>query len=654
MGKRGILFIALLLLHSAEIFGQITLPRLISDGMVLQRDAEVRVWGRASAGEEVKLTFDGETHHATADEGGDWEILLPPRKAGGPYEMAFEASNRVVVQDILFGDVWIASGQSNMELTMERVKETYAGIVQSADNRNIRQFEVPDSYDFNKKHSDLDGGSWQSVAPQSIYDFSAVAYFFARELHKQYDVPIGIINAALGGSPVEAWMSEEALKEFPAAYNELQKFKDNSLIARIEQRDRERMEAWYKELNRKDRGLTSEPDWTRPDADDSDWPTMDIPGYWADEAIGDVNGVVWFRKELTIPESMAGRKASLWVGRIVDQDYVYVNGELTGTTGYQYPPRRYTVDAGLLKEGKNVLAVRVINSSGKGGFIPDKPYYLAVGRDTIDLKGPWKYKLGTEMSPLESQTFIRWKPAGLYNKMIHPLHNYAIKGVIWYQGESNTDNPAQYAETFPAMIKDWRANWNQGEFPFLYVQLANFMETTEVPVESNWAELRQAQLETLSIPHTGMAVTIDLGEWNDIHPLNKQDVGKRLALLARNIAYGETDVPAFSPAPAGAEFNENAVVIKFDHIGSGLISSDGEPLRHFAVSGDGETFVRAKAVIEGKAVKVWNEAIANPVAVRYAWADNPDAVNLYTKDGLPASPFEIRKDKPAVDMAPEP
>ncbi len=613
--------------------------------MVLQRNQELTVWGWASPDEDITLTFQENKFSTTADDEGNWEIQLPPQEAGGPYEMTFQGSNQITVENILFGDVWVASGQSNMELWMGRVRYTYEDEIQNSENSEIRQFMVPDQYDFKQTHRDFESGEWQSASPETILDFSAVGYFFAKELNETYDVPIGIINAALGGSPVEAWMSEESLKKFPDAYEELQKFKDDDLIQQIEQEDQERIGNWYSELNQKDEGLRADPEWSEANVHDPGWSVMELPGYWSDETpLGDQNGVVWFRKEIDVPERMTGKPARLWMGRIVDQDSVFVNGQLVGTTGYQYPPRRYHLDSNVLKEGKNVIAIRVINSSGSGGFVPDKPYYLSVGTDTLHLSGEWKYKLGASMEPLGSQTFVRWKPAGLYNRMITPLLDYKIKGVIWYQGESNTGNPDEYEERFSTMIQTWRDEWNQGDFPFLFVQLANFMETTDEPVQSNWAELRQAQLNTLKLPNTGMAVTIDVGEWNDIHPLNKKDVGHRLALQARKIAYGEDDLVAGGPIPDHSTFTTDHVTIEFKNTGERLTTSDGEPLRYFSISDDGENFVWAEAEIQGDSIKVWSDEIKNPVAVRYAWADNPESANLINQKSLPATPFEVIKD----------
>jgi sialate O-acetylesterase len=310
-----------------------------------------------------------------------------------------------------------------------------------------------------------------------------------------------------------------------------------------------------------------------------------------------------------------------------------------GSVSYQYPPRKYDVPPGILKPGKNVIAVRVISNSGRGGFIKDKIYRLSAGGMDMDLSGEWRYRLGATMEPLEAQTFIRWKPVGLYNAMIAPLLNQTIKGVIWYQGESNAKNPHEYAETFPALINDWRRHWNRGDFPFLYVQLANFMEPKDQPSASEWAELREAQLETLRLPRTAMAVTMDIGEWNDIHPLNKKDVGKRLALAAQKIAYGERNIVHSGPIYKSMKIKKNKIVLTFTNTGSGLAAKGSDTLSHFEICGRDKKFVWANARIEGDRVIIWNESIPRPVAVRYAWADNPQGANLYNKEGLPASPF---------------
>lgn len=638
----------LLLFLPVAGWGQVRLPKLISDGMVLQRDAEVKIWGWAAGNEKVTVSFNGQQFRTQANGAGEWAIKLSGLQAGGPYTMQLEASNTILIKDVLVGDVWVCSGQSNMELPMRRVLPLYGEEIRDANNPYIRYFSVPQRYDFNQEREDLEAGQWQSTTPESVLGFSAVAYFFAKDLYDRYQIPIGLINASLGGSPAEAWISEDALKQFPEHYQEAQRFKDSSLIKQIEQADNARRQAWYAQLNQKDKGYENpRQPWHDPALNTSTWPTMQVPGYWAATSLGPVNGVVWFRKEVDVPADMAGQPAKLNLSRIVDADSVFVNGQFVGTTGYQYPPRWYTVPEGVLKAGKNTIAIRVINESGSGGFVLDKPYTLTAGNQMIDLKGAWQYKPGAVMEPLASQTFIRWKPVGLYNAMISPLLNYRIKGVIWYQGESNADSPEEYRTLFPALIRNWREKWGQGDFPFLFVQLANYMEAREQPTESDWAMLREAQSQALTLPQTGMAVTTDVGEWNDIHPLNKKAVGQRLALAARKVAYGEKVVSS-GPLYESMEVKGRKIILTFSNTGSGLVAKDGGELRHFAIAGPDKHFVWAKTRIRGNKVEVWSEEVPNPVAVRYAWADNPQEANLYNKEGLPASPFRTDNWVPAV------
>lgn len=636
----AVLLSFLLMLFLQPAFGAVRLPRLVSDGMVLQRETNVTVWGWAEPGEKVKVEFRNKTYHATAGRDRKWDVRLANLKAGGPDRMEIVAENRITLNNVYVGDVWVCSGQSNMELTMERAKPLYGKEIRDAKNFPIRHFNVPDRYNFKHPESDLPDGEWEAADPESVLRFSAVGYFFARELYEQYRVPIGLINASLGGSPVEAWMSEEALKEFPHHLATAIKFRDDTLIQQIAEHDKKTSDAWYGLLNERDKGLKpGRKSWADPAYDASKWPVMKLPAFWDGTELGPVNGVVWFRKEINVPDAMAGKPAKLLMGRIVDADETYVNGKLVGSVSYQYPPRRYEVPAGVLKAGKNVIAVRVISNAGRGGFIKDKPYRLSSDGHAIDLTGEWRYRLGATMEPLESQTFIRWKPMGLYNGMIAPMLNYSIKGVIWYQGESNAGNPGEYAKTFPALIRDWRKQWHQGVFPFLYVQLPNFMEPKDRPSESQWAELREAQSQALRVPKTAMSVAIDLGEWNDIHPLNKKDVGKRLALAAQKVAYGEKNIVHSGPVYQSMKIKGDKIILSFSSIGGGLMAKGGDELRQFAISGADKQFVWAEARIEGDKIVVWNDAIANPVAVRYAWADNPEGANLYNKEGLPASPF---------------
>lgn len=629
------IILAILIVFNAN--AQIKLPRLISDGMILQRDTKVNIWGWAAPKEKIELDFNHKTYKTTTAEDGKWQIELPSQKAGGPYEMTLKASNTIVLKNILFGDVWICSGQSNMELPMERLKDKYKEYIAKSENPNIRQFLVPDEYYFKEERADFSSGSWVSANPQKILQFSGVAYFFALEIYEKYKIPIGLINTALGGSPAESWISEENIKKFPNYYEEYLKFKDGKLEKQIDENDRKVSSDWYKLLNETDSGLKN--NW-RNSIEISDWKEMNIPSYWADGELGNVNGSVWFKKEFTL-EKIKQNQAKIILGRIVDADSVFVNGNFIGTTSYQYPPRIYSFNTNILKEGKNEITVRIINNSGKGGFVTDKPYELIVGDQTIDLKGNWKYKLGSKMLPLPGQTFVRWKPVGLYNAMIAPLKNYSVKGVLWYQGESNTKNPSEYSALMETLIANWRAQWKQEKLPFLLVQLANYMELKTEPAESNWAALRQQQLNTLKVSNTGLAVTIDLGEWNDIHPLNKFDVGKRLTLQARKLAYGEKNLVASGPLFKSIKKDGNKLILSFSDVGTGLQIKNGSELKEFAIAGNDGKFLWARAIIEGEKIIVWNDTISNPEKVRYAWADNPTEANLYNKENLPASPFEV-------------
>jgi sialate O-acetylesterase len=622
-----------------SVSGQVRLPKLISDGMVLQRDVPLKIWGWAPPGEKITVHFNHADYPTTTDSNGNWAVTLPPQKAGGPCEMTVRASDTIVIHDIMLGDVWICSGQSNMELPMKRVAPLYGSEIASAHDPCIRQFEVPKTYRFDEPQTDLPYGRWTAVNPESVLNFSAVAYFFARELYACYQTPIGLINTALGGSPVEAWISEDSLKPYSAYYEEAQRFKDQHLIEQILSEDKMRISAWYELLYRKDAGYAdpSHP-WYAEDTNISSWSEMNVPGYWELDGGRPLNGVMWFRRTFDLPKNLSNQQALLILGCIVDADSVYINGRLVGTTAYQYPPRRYEIPAGILKAGKNSIAARVISQSGRGGFVEEKAYCLDFGDQIIDLQGIWKYRLGARMEPLVGETFIRWKPLGLYNAMIAPLLNYPIKGVIWYQGESNTSRPAEYRQLFATLIRDWRSQWNQGDFPFLFVQLANFMKSYPEPTESNWATLRESQLKTLALPNTGMAVAIDIGEWNDIHPLNKKDLGKRLALAARKWAYGEDTIVHSGPVYKSMKTEGNKIILSFTHTGSGL-TARGDTLQAFAIAGADKQFVWANAIIEQDKVIVWNDQISQPVAVRYAWADNPENANLYNKEGLPASPF---------------
>ncbi len=503
MKNKSRIFILTLLFSfaiSISVFGQVRLPKLISDGMVLQRDANVKIWGWAASNEKITLSFNNTAYETIANDSGEWEVKLAKSPAGGPYTLTIKASNTISINDILVGDVWICSGQSNMELNMKRVSPIYGSDIADSENNYIRYFAIPQKYNFNEPQQDLVSGAWKSANPENVLNFSATAYFFARELYDKYQVPIGLINASLGGSPAEAWISEEAIKVFPRYYQEAVRFKDSTLIKQIETQDRTRIQNWYDQLEQKDLGYKDpQRTWRKPDFNTAGWATMKVPGYWANTELGVVNGSVWFRKELNVPAAMVGLPAKLILGRIVDADSVFINGSFAGSTSYQYPPRRYDLPANLLKEGKNTIVIRIISNFGTGGFVPDKQYEIVSGEQKINLTGEWQYRLGAVMEPLAGETFVRWKPVGLFNGMIAPLLNYHIKGVIWYQGESNAGRPYEYRGLFSTLVCDWRRRWAQGDFPFLLFNCPILWKQKTQPSESDWALFREAQFKSLAI-----------------------------------------------------------------------------------------------------------------------------------------------------------
>jgi sialate O-acetylesterase len=622
---------------------QVKLPRIIRDSMILQRDEKVNVWGWASAGEKVKVKFNGKTYQAKADASGNWKVQLPPTKAGGPYSIDITASNQINLKEILFGDVWFCSGQSNMVHQLNIHDVTYAKDIAEANDPQIRQFWIPTLNSLQGAQKDLPTGFWKSAVGEDVRPFSAVAYFFAKHLYEKYKVPIGIINASVGGTPIEAWTSEEGFKDFSTIYSTIQKNKDTAYVNGLNRRPA----TTPRIAPPVDAGLSGATKWFDVSYSPKNWRTINIPGYWEDQGLKDLNGVVWYRKEIDIPALMVGKAAKVFLGRIIDADELYINGKLVGNTTYQYPQRRYNVPANLLKAGKNIFVIRVTNTNGKGGFVPDKPYCIFSGTDTVDLKGYWQYKVGLVNRQFAGGGFggginAQSQPAALYNAMVSPVIQYNIKGILWYQGESNAGKPQEYGALLTALINDWRTKWNSPSLPFLYPQLPGYMDYNYLPSESGWAMLRQQQLQTLTVPNTAMAVTIDLGEWNDIHPDNKKDVGIRLALAARKLAYKEELVYS-GPLYQSAQTEGNKIIISFQHTGGGLITNDGEELSDFAIAGADQKFVWAKAKIENNKVVVWSDEIKEPMYVRYAWADNPVQPNLYNKEGLPASPFTTEK-----------
>ena len=643
---KSIYFLLLTTLVSCCATAQVKLPQLVRDSMILQRDTKVNIWGWASANEKITVKFNSKSFKTKADNAGNWKVQLPSTKAGGPYSIEIAGKNKIVLNNILFGDVWFCSGQSNMVHQLNIHDVTYAKEIAEANNPQIRQFWIPALTNLQGPQNNLPTGYWKPAVGDDVRPFSAVAYFFAKKIYEKYHVPVGLINASVGGTPIEAWTSEEGLKDFSSLINIIQKNKDTAYINSM---NRTAAANNTGRQQQKDLGMIGEKKWYDvsyiPPV--GGWRNINIPGYWEDQGIKDLNGVVWYRKEIEIPVSMTGIGAKVFLGRIVDADVLYINGVQVGNTTYQYPQRRYNVPANLLKAGKNIFVIKVTNTAGKGGFVPDKPYCLFAGKDTIDLKGTWQYKVGETYIPRSGFSggviAAQNQPSALYNAMTAPVTNYTIKGFLWYQGESNSGRADEYVKLQPAQIIDWRNKWQQGNIPFLFVQLPNYMDANYIPSESQWAELREAQLKSLSVHNTAMAVAIDLGEWNDIHPDNKKDIGERLALAAKKIAYGENIVYS-GPIYQSSKTEGNKIIITFNNTGSGLITKDGEVPGEFAIAGADKKFVWAKTTIDGDKIIVWNDDIKKPVYVRYAWANNPVNPNLYNKEGLPASPF--RTDAP--------
>lgn len=636
--KRIVLILGLLAMVTSAGFTQIRLPAIVSDGMVLQRDTPLKIWGWASPGEKVIVQFDQKKYTTKTGADGKWRVSLPAMPADGlAHTLTARGKNILAVTDILLGDVWFCAGQSNMVHQMNIHDVTYANDIKEASFPHIRQFWVPNTTRLTGPAEELPSGQWVSAVGDKVRPFSAVAYFFARALYQKRGVPVGIINASWGGTPIEAWISEDGLKKFNDILPVLLKNKDT---AYVNQTNRAAAEANPPRLS-DDVGLKSSPQWFETAYQPKGWKSVYVPGYWEDQGVRNLDGVVWYRKEIDIPASMVGKQAGVWLGRIIDADELYINGQKVGGSGYMYPQRRYKVAPHVLKAGKNLVVVRVTNHGGKGGFVPDKPYCLFAGRDTLDLKGTWHYKVGEVFEPTGPRPqaiALQNQPAALYNSMVHPLVNYGIKGVLWYQGESNTVRPEQYDTLLPALIGDWRKRWEKPELPVIFAQLPGFMEYNYLPSESNWARHREATLKTLKVPYTAMTVNIDLGEWNDVHPDNKKDVGERMALAARKLAYGEHLVYS-GPLFRSASIEGNRIIISFDHPGSGLVTSDGEAPAEFAIAGEDKKFRWAQSRIEGEHVVVWHDEIPEPKYVRYAWADNPVNPNLFNREGLPASPF---------------
>jgi len=652
---------------------QLKISPLFSDGMILQHGVSVPISGEAPPAAQIQLSFHNKTYKAQADGDGEWAVFLDSHEPGGPYCMEISTQNSsIIIKDIYFGDVWLCSGQSNMELPMRRVRDDFPEEWDEPVNPLIRQFFVPQEWDFSGPRKTLSGGRWKAAGADTLEEFSATAWFFAKKMFETYHYPTGIILAAWGGTPIEAFMSEEALAAYPEKIALGKKYADTALCDSLISEKQALIETWNNELAAADSGLSQ--GWQKPETDISAWEEMELPGDFGavheeflttedTEFHGGKNdfcasgfcGVVWLCREFDVSASFAATAgkggAKIWLGTIIDSDTVYINGVEVGNTAYRYPPRKYAIPAGLLREGKNRVVIRVVCCNGNGGITPGKPFRIFLpgseSNNAIELKGTWKYRVGESVGLRPEEFFLHRQPMGLFNAMIAPLLGYPFRAVLWYQGESNDGNPSGYEALFKLMVNDWRSKY-QGAvslfpvpcslFSFILVQLPIFGEPEDNKESSSWAIIREAQCSALSLPLTGMAAGLEFGEWNDLHPVNKKGIGLRLALAAEKVIFKKNNS---SPGPLfkSAACVNGRLLINFDNCGTGL-KADETP--YLSVIAGGKSF-RIPAVIEGpESISLDISAIKNPEKVLYAWANNPRDRQLYNSDGLPVIPFRAK------------
>ena len=619
--------------------------------MVLQRNKTIPVWGWANSKEKISVQLHNQIKNVVADNNGKWRINLAAEKAGGPYKLVVKGRNTISISNVLIGDVWICSGQSNMEMKVADLASTnnYAAEIVSAKYPAIRQFIVKKPA-ATSPQNDVDASNWEICSPATVNNFSAVAYFFARRLHRELHVPIGIFNASWGSTMIETWISyegfenDETLKEITAGMpqlnsEELLKVKATTLKNKVEKLQGPMLPTAAEAAH-----------WKISDYSDSGWATIKLPGYWEEQGLEDLDGNIWLRKSFVLTASQAAQPAVLQLAMIDDNDITYINGQKVGTTNGYNKNRKYNIKAGILKEGNNVIAIKVNDSGGNGGIYGEAAdVNILTGDATLPLSGEWLFRIES-VSKVTLSLFPNSYPTLLYNAMIHPLIPYAIKGAIWYQGEANAGRAYQYRKTFPLLIKDWRMQWGQGNFPFYFVQLASWKADNGNSAKgSTWAELREAQAMTLSVPNTGMAVTTDIGETNDIHPKNKQDVGMRLALIALNKTYNKKNVYS-GPTYLSHKIEGDKIIVSFTNTGSGLMVKDANGyLKGFEIAGVDKIFHYAKATIDGNKIIVSQASVTAPVAVRFSWADDAGESNLFNKEGLPATPFRTDNWKGITD-----
>lgn len=621
------------LLISVLTNANVRMPLIFSDGMVLQRDKQIPIWGFADANESVEVHFNKQIKKTQADKNGKWTVNLNAEKAGGPFELIVIGKNKITIKNVLVGEVWICSGQSNMEFqvfkTMNSEKE-----ISSADYPMIRHFGVAQDLSGTPK-DDLKQGKWEVANKENVGNFTAVGYYFARKLYSELKIPIGIINTSWGGTNVETWTSREAFEnspDFKAMIADVPTVDINAIFETYKKSVLDNL----KKVQGFDVSMENEEQFKNPNFQDKNWPEIKVPSLWENQQIGNIDGIVWMRKTIVLTAEQAKKEAVLHLAKVDDEDKTYVNGVEVGTNNLWDAKRVYKIPANILKEGTNVIAVRITDYSGGGGIYGDPQDLKIDFKDSnLPLEGLWKFnvvKVRIEVSPNSY-------PSLLYNAMVNPLVPYAMQGVLWYQGEANVWRAAEYKKSFPLMINDWRTKFKQGNFPFYFVQLSTFDEFGGNSQKgSRWAELREAQSETLKLPNTGMAVTTDIGNAKDIHPTNKQDIGLRLAAIAMNNLYGKKQVHS-GPTYKSQTIKGNEIILTFDNIGSGLSTPNNDELKGFEIAGSDKVFHSAKAIIKDNKIIVSSDKVQNPVAVHYGWADDDTAINLFNKEKFPASPF---------------
>jgi sialate O-acetylesterase len=639
------------------------LAALFSDHAVLQRGRPAPVWGWTRPLLRVRVRLGDAVADTQAAADGRFLARLPPMPAGGPRTLTVETPDpgeRAVVKDVMVGEVWVCSGQSNMEWTLAATGADGEAEAARADLPALRHIAVPRIARWGRQ-PDADA-VWQVCRPETAPAFTAVGYHFGRALRQALDVPVGLVNASWGGTRIEAWMSRETMVEEPELRLEVERHEATlnspaywDAVDPFDPADPAQSAACAPQA-----AYPADPGnkgvgrgWARPDFDDTAWPVMNLPGTWQN-AGHKHSGVFWFRRAVAVPPAWAGRDLLLGTGAIDKLDVTYFNGEQVGATGRGFEehhwnvPRVYRVPGRLVRPGRNTIAVRANSFAYDGGMIgPANTMFLALadgdGQDRLPLAGDWRYAVEHDFGVVQPAR----KPYGpgnpdspgiLFDNMIAPLLPCAIRGAIWYQGESNAGNAIRYGALLRRLIRDWRHLWGQGDFPFLIVQLANFQAPRHYQENSTWALVREGQLEALKMPGTGLAVAIDIGEAADIHPRNKREVGRRLARWALTRVYGRPGV-AGGPLYDGATIEPDGIRVRFRDVGGGLTTRDGGPLKTFVIAGPERKFLPAAAEIQDDTVFVANPQVSEPMAVRYAWADNPDGANLINAEGFPASPF---------------